>query len=71
MPHQDDEELDDQPEKPGMVGKVARDFMGALEARKLGKDKERRKYDVHLQACAEDELVKKEYKEMVSLFLVN
>lgn len=67
MTPDDDEELgDDQPEKQKKTGRVGKDFMQAFQGRKLGKVGLRREYGVHLQAFAEDELVRKEYKEMVS-----
>lgn len=66
MTPDDEEELgDDQPEKPTKAGKVGKDFLQAFEARKLGKVGQRKEYGVYLQAYAEDELARKEYKEMV------
>lgn len=67
MTPDDDEEIgDDQPQKQTKPGKVSMDFMQAFEGRKLGKIGPKKEYGVHLQAYAEDELVRKEYKEMVS-----
>lgn len=71
MTPDDDEELDDQPVKQTKTGKVGVDFMQAFEARKLGKIGPRKEYAVHLGVYAEDELVRKEYKEMVSFLLQN
>lgn len=67
MTPEDEEELDDQPEKQTKAGnKAGTDVMQAFEARKLGQVGHKRECEVHLQAYAEDGLVRKEYKEMVS-----
>lgn len=71
MTPDDDEELDDHPEKQTKTGKTGTYLMRAFEARKLGKVRHKKDYGVHLEAYAEDELVRKEYKEMVSFFLIN
>lgn len=67
IPDDEEELADDQPEKQPRISKGDSNFMRSFEARKLGKAKQRKEYEFHLQAYAEDELVRKEYKEMVSL----
>lgn len=70
MTPEEDEELDDQPEKQTKpASKTGIDLMQAFEARKLGQVGCKRECEVHLQAYAEDELARKEYKEMVSFVL--
>lgn len=70
MTPEDDEELDDQPEKQTKAGIIGTELMQAFEARKLGKGGHNKEYEVQLQAFAEDELVRKEYKEMVSFLII-
>lgn len=71
MTPEEDEELDDQPEKQTKpASKTGIDLMQAFESRKLGQAGYRRECEVQLQAYAEDELARKEYKEMVSFCFV-
>lgn len=62
MPDDEDELPDEQPEKEPKVGRIGVDVVRAFEARRLGK---MGIGGPHLRAYAEDELVRKEYKEMV------
>lgn len=64
-PDDEEEMVDDHPEKQAKVTKIGVDFLHSFENRKLGKAKSK-DCAFHLQAFAEDELVRKEYKEMVS-----
>lgn len=69
-PEDEEDATNDQPVKQPKISKIGADFMKAYETRRLGKTNRKPSF-FHLEAFAEDELIRKEYKELVSCTLSN